>query len=152
MDYFDNVAPRTGPDTCAKCRKTLARHDRLTEVKLVAGVGRNPSAAGQCLYVSETEEYAHLYCASPALDGPFIDIPRSVLKMDTDIEELAARVPDYICSRCKKKFVRGDRVVPVILVEGLSRDPSTGGKAVQCSGEYEMAHYDCHDPQLKGAQ
>ena len=116
----------------------------------MSGVGPHPNAAGEALFVSETEEYAHLLCDTPALDGPFIDVPRSALVVTTEIKALGARVPDYICCRCKKRFIREDRVVPVIIVEGLGRDPSTGGKAVQCSNEYEMAHYDCRDPQLAG--
>jgi hypothetical protein len=150
VDHFEEVTIRTGPDTCAKCRKELARHDRITEVKLVAGVGTHPSAAGRCLYVSEAEEYAHMDCADAPLASPFLDIPRSRLIVTTEIESLGARVPDYICARCKEKLVRGDRVVPVVLVEGIGRDPDTLGKAVQCSHEYEMTHLDCRDPQLKG--
>lgn len=118
----------------------------------MAGVGPHPSGAGQCLYVSEMEEYAHSHCGNPALDGPFVDLPRSILKVTTEIASLTARVPDYICSRCKKRLERGDRVVPVIIVEGLGKDPDTGAKGVQCSEEYEMAHYDCHDRQLTGGE
>lgn len=150
MDHFEEVTIRTGPDTCAKCRKELARHDRITEVKLVAGVGPHPSAAGRCLYVSEAEEYAHMECGNTTFSEPFLEVPRSRLLVTTEIESLGARVPDYVCARCKSQLLRGDRVVPVVLVEGIGRDPETLGKAVQCSGEYEMVHLDCRDPQLRG--
>lgn len=151
MEYRRDVTVRTGPDTCAKCRGVFARHDRLTEIKIVAGIGPHPRGAGDCLYVSEGEEYAHVQCKNVALDGPFVDLARSALKMDTEVATLGARVPDYMCARCKKRFVRGDRVVPTIIVEGIGKDPDTGAKAVQCAAEYEMVHYDCHDPQLSGA-
>jgi hypothetical protein len=70
--------------------------------------------------------------------------------MTSDLETLSARVPDYICARCKSQLTRGDRVVPVVLVEGIGKDPGTSNKAVQCSSEYEMVHVDCRDPQLRG--
>lgn len=148
MDHTRDIPSRTGYETCAKCRKAIARHDRITEVKIVAGVGPHPRAVGSCLYVSEAEEYAHTHCGSVALDAPFINLPRSALKVTTEIAALGARVPDYMCVRCKKRLERGDRVVPAIIVEGIGRDPDTGSKGVQCSEEYEMVHYDCHDPQL----
>ena len=82
MDYFDDVAPRTGPNQCAKCRKELHRADRITEVKIVGGVGSNPTGAGRCLYVCETQEYAHAECANPTLTQQLIEILRFVfLKM-----------------------------------------------------------------------
>lgn len=150
MDYFDDVHAQTGPDSCAKCKKQFIREDRVTEIKIVAGVGSNPNARGECLYVSNYEEYAHLGCVNKSEILSRIEIPRSALVVTKDIPPLHARFHDYICNRCKKKFVRGDRVLPVLLVEGMNRDPQTGGKAVQCSGEYEMAHVDCNDTQLTG--
>lgn len=150
MSHLEDVAVRTGPDTCARCRKTLVRHDRLTEVKLVAGVGPHPRGYGEALYVSEAEEYAHVVCDNRSLDGPFIDLARSLLKVSTEIESISARVPDFMCARCKKRFERSDRVVPAIIVEGIGKDPDTGMKGVQCSPEFEMVHYDCRDPKLGG--
>jgi hypothetical protein len=150
VDYFDDVAPRTGPNQCAKCRKELHRADRITEVKIVGGVGSNPTGAGRCLYVCETQEYAHAECANPTLTQQLIEIPRSSLIVDTHLGPLKARTPDFMCCRCRKKLERGDRVMPVILVEGIGRDPDTQTKAVMCSSEYEMVHFDCHDPSLGG--
>ena len=150
MSHLTELPVRTGPDTCARCRKALVRHDRVTEVKIVAGIGPHPNGAGQCLYVGEAEEYAHRHCDNPSLSSPFLELPRSRLIVTTEIAPLKARVPDFVCALCKAKLVRGDRVVPVVLVEGIGRDPETQGKAVQCSGEYEMTHLDCRDPQLTG--
>lgn len=117
----------------------------------MAGVGPHPRGYGQALYVSEWEEYAHVACDNVALDGPFIDLARSKLKVTTELGSLGARVADYICARCKKQFERGDRVVPAVIVEGMARDPDTGMKGVQCSSEFEMVHYDCRDTRLTGA-
>ena len=151
MSYLQDVPSRTGPDLCAACRKPLARHDRLLEIKIVAGVGPHPSGAGRCLYVSEMEEYAHADCDNRLLDGPFIELSRYKLKMDSDLSLIHARVPDYMCAVCKKEFQRGDRIVPVLIVEGKGMDPDTNTSAVQCSPEYEMVHWDCRDRQMTGA-
>lgn len=147
--YRQDVPARTGPHECVKCCKTLARHDRLTEVKIVAGIGPSPTAAGRALYVSEEEEYAHLDCRNRDFDSPVPTLHRRALTVTIDLAPLHARTDDFICVRCKKTFVRGDRIVPTLICEGIGVDES-GNKGVQCAREYEMVHYDCHDPQLAG--
>ena len=149
MDYRQDIPPRIGLDTCAKGRKPLTRHDRVLDLKIVAGIGPHPRGYGECTYISEHSEYAHVACKAAALDAPFIEIPRSRLDMTAEIASLSARVPDYQCVRCKKRFVKGDRIIgPVFIVEGIGIDPETKNKAVQCAGEFEMSHYDCNEPGL----
>ncbi len=143
MDYFPNVDPQTPLDQCAKCRKGFVRGERIHVVKIVAGIGAHPRGYGETVYVSDYSESAHGSCIDTDLGNPFIDVTK-------EIEPIQARVPDFICARCKKRFQRGDRAFPLVIVEGIGRDPETQGKAVQCSAEYEMIHLDCRDPKLQG--
>lgn len=150
MDYFADVDPQTPPDKCAKCRKGFARGERIHDVKIVAGIGSHPRGFGQTVYVSDFSEAAHASCLDTNLGDPFVELARSMLIVNKEIEPISARVPDFVCARCKKRLERGDRVYPLVIVEGVGRDPVTQGKAIQCSAEYEMIHLDCRDPKLKG--
>jgi len=150
VDYFTDVPPRVGQTTCVRCRTHFVRGSRIYAVKIVAGVGKHPRGFGSAVYVSDFEEFSHVKCTDARLNDPFIELARNRLVMTSDIKPIHARVPDHTCALCKKQFRREDRIVMAVIVEGIVRDPDTKNKAVQCSGEYEMAHVDCHDPTLQG--
>jgi hypothetical protein len=151
MDYFYDVPPRTPPTHCAKCRKQFARGDVIIDVKLVSGIGQNPSGVGKCVYLSIYEEFAHFECADPKLERPFLDTARSTLLIDVNQQPVVARAPDFVCARCREKLKREDRIITCALVEGIFPD-ERGIKSVRCSAEFEVVHVDCRDRDLTGGR
>lgn len=150
MDYFNDVPARVASTHCVKCHVAFQRRDNIHVVKIVAGVGKHPRGFGECTYVSDFEEMAHLNCADTTLRDPFIELPRSALAVSKDIQQLQARTPDYICAVCKKRLRREDRIFLTLIVEGVTRDPENNNKAIQCSPEYETVHVNCRDTALTG--
>ena len=54
------------------------------------------------------------------------------------------------CSKCRKKFQRGQRVVPVHIVADTGLNPQNlKDRGVELFSEFEFAHFDCRDPYLK---
>jgi len=60
------------------------------------------------------------------------------------------RTPTDRCAKCRKQFNSGDRVTPVYIVEKAGKvnpkNLAEGGAIL--SGEFEMGHISCIDPQL----
>lgn len=100
------------------------------------------------LWVSETREYAHVECADEALTALSIIIPRKRVPKNVELPELRARVPDHQCVRCRARIAREDRLIQVLIVEGIAIDPQLGVPGVRCSNEYEVCHVDCTDRDL----
>lgn len=138
-----------GPNTCLACRLSFGRHDRIIQVKIVAGIGYDPRGAGETVYLCDDEEYAHKSCYDRVLDERRIELinRRPIV---TDNAPLKARTPDTNCAQCKRRWVRGDRIVPIFIVEGEGIDPETRLPAVQCSAEYELAHFNCEHTNMGG--
>jgi len=54
------------------------------------------------------------------------------------------------CSRCRKKFEKGHRVIQVHIFESASLNPrNLGNTGAMLYEEFELMHADCHDPFLK---
>lgn len=138
---FTDVPRHVDAATCVACRLTLARHDRVVEVHVVAGV------AGGQLYVNDPggTEYAHRDCTNRRADAPRIIVPRQTA---TKLEHLGARDSNAHCVTCARRFQRGDRIVELLLVEGVAKDPGTDQPAARCSEDREYAHRDCKDTSL----
>ncbi len=54
------------------------------------------------------------------------------------------------CIRCRKAFVREDRIITVFIVAGVGFDSQTNRFLPAAGEEYELAHLDCADPKMQG--
>jgi len=55
------------------------------------------------------------------------------------------------CIKCRRKFVRGDRVQIVNIIEKVGPSPSNPREVGSWfSGEFEIQHSNCADPSLDG--
>ena len=115
----------------------------------MAGIGYDPRAAGETVYLCDDEEYAHANCADRALDARRIELVERRPTV-SDNAPLKARTPDTQCAQCKRRWARGDRIMQVLIVEGHGLDPETRLPAVQCSHEFELVHFDCQHTKMGG--
>lgn len=146
---FPDVPLRVRPDTCIKCHTVFKTGQRVMQVWVVTGVGRHPKRQGMVPFLLDTPEFAHACCEDLSLlraDLPTIEIPRQHLK--PDVVSLRPRTNEYTCTLCRKKVERGDRVLTVMIVEGIGIDPETSFPAARVTGEYEVVHVNCRDPKL----
>ncbi len=147
---FQDVPARVRPDRCISCHGLFAKAQRVTQVWIVAGVDRHPGGSGLVPFLCDVPEFAHASCDDAALtDAPriIIEFPRPRVKSN-DIVSLRPRTNEYTCTLCRKRVVRGDRVICAMIVEGIDIDPQTKSPAAKVSGEYEVVHFRCNDPQL----
>lgn len=64
---------------------------------------------------------------------------------------LHPRCESDTCIRCRKKFKSGDRVHVVNIIEKLGANPNNlRERGAWFSGEFEVAHVSCGDPELNG--
>ncbi len=75
--------------------------------------------------------------------------PRGVKSAD-QFEPVPPRVWSDTCVRCRKRFARGDRVLPVMIVAGVGVDAESMRETAVAGAFYEISHLDCTDPQLLG--
>lgn len=55
-----------------------------------------------------------------------------------------------VCVKCRKKFKPGDRVTVVNIIEKLGANPNNlREQGAWLTGEFEMAHFLCEDPQIR---
>lgn len=61
------------------------------------------------------------------------------------------RVSTAECAKCRKAFKPGDRVMQVLIVEKVGKNPMAAWEkgAFLCS-DFELAHVICPDPGLEG--
>lgn len=61
------------------------------------------------------------------------------------------RVSTAQCARCRKDFSPGDRVVQLLIVEKVAKNPMAAWErgAMLCP-DFELAHLSCADPGLNG--
>ncbi len=147
---FPDVPARVRPDSCISCHGKFAKAQRVTQVWIIAGVGRDPGGSGLLPFLCDVPEFAHASCEDAALTSvnrSVIELPRPRVKSN-DLVSLRPRTNEYTCTLCRKRVVRGDRVICAMIVEGIEIDPTTTAPAAKCSGEYEVVHFRCNDPQL----
>lgn len=136
---------------CVKCGLDLASGQRVTQIWAVTGVGRQPKGDRRVPYVMDRPEFGHVACHDVNLrraSSNLVEIPRQKLKVDVDAS-LRPRFNEYTCAHCRKQVVRGDRILMAAIVQGIEKDPETGFPSAKCTGEFEVVHASCDDPQLK---
>lgn len=148
MSSFPTVPEVTHRSICRRCRKLFVPGDAVQRALVVAGVGPGPTGA-RCTHVDEDYELIHFDCKNPKSPCVHPLADRSKLVPSKTLP-LAVRTPDFQCRVCGVTFVREDRIVEVLLVEGIALDPDTKAPAVQCCAGAEYAHKDCRDRALKG--
>lgn len=67
------------------------------------------------------------------------------------MSQIGQRVSTAECARCRKTFKPGDRVVQVLIVEKVGRNPKAAWErgAFLCP-DFELAHVSCVDTGLDG--
>lgn len=64
--------------------------------------------------------------------------------------ELRPRGNTDVCVRCRKKFMPGDRVHMVHIVQSTGPNPENLREmGAWLTGEFELVHDDCRNPELK---
>lgn len=139
MISFTDVPVRTDTATCAVCYELFKPKDRGVIVKIVAGLGPHPRTGKRVVYLSDDEnsERAHVDCVNTKKK------PMKVITPAADVRDT-----DTSCGGCGATYRRGDRVLPVFVVVGVSKDPETHRLAAECAEEHEHYHAKCEDPQL----
>lgn len=145
---------------CRKCGAPLPRGARVRPIWIAAGTTRHPKTGKTTLVLqSRTDmpapqnEYAHCDCKDPNLtDIARIESAERPNPMDMNLPDIEPRGDDAHCIKCKKLFLRGDRLTLVYTVQAVGKDPETGAEAAKVTGSYEPKHEDCNDPKLDFGQ
>jgi hypothetical protein len=65
-------------------------------------------------------------------------------------EDERPHVDPHICGKCRKPFVKGDRVTQAYIFSHRGVNPlNLGNTGAHLFEEYELVHIDCTDPLLK---
>jgi hypothetical protein len=60
-----------------------------------------------------------------------------------------ARVDSSTCTRCRKKFNKGDRVCSAYIIDSVGVHPLNMAEiGAYFNEEFELVHIDCRDPDL----
>ncbi len=60
-----------------------------------------------------------------------------------------ARVDSTTCTRCRKRFQKGDRIAQAFIIDSVGVHPlNLAALGAFFSEEFELVHIDCRDPDL----
>lgn len=157
--HYEGIKPRQ-QDCCMKCGAKTQRGERVRPAFIVGGISKSPKGAGRILVLAAApnneiyNEFVHVDCADRKVEQlALIEPPPKrypPLMNPQQLREIPPRGEPFKCVRCKNDFKREDRVFSMHIVLGTGYNPEAGGNVTACSGNYEMTHVDCKDPQLSG--
>lgn len=123
---------------CLFCARPIAPNDKVLQVYRFAFVRYGvPHAVGD-------PEPAHVRCDDPARRFAHeLIAPRALVLYNPGMTTRVA--PSHQCLFCGMVFRTDDRIVEVIRVQGVDRDPERGAPGIVCDDDREYAHARCDD-------
>jgi len=139
----DVTRARTETYVCPNCNKHIKAGDRVF-LNLIS-LGKNPGdISGNTLEIGMEFEYIHADCKNPGL----YPVPRRKAHRDDLSPHLVDR--DTRCTRCRKPFELGDRLVPVMIARGKMHDPTNPAvPGLELMENFELMHAACANPRLE---
>lgn len=157
--HFEGLGPRE-LTKCVRCDKLLGRGVAVRPVFIVGTVGKSPVNGKPILVLASSpdrqiyNEFVHVRCDDPTTKNTSLVYPAPKeypLMTESDrpaFAEIEPREEPYRCVLCKKDFERGDRIYTMHMILGIGKSPTSRKPEAAASGNYEVCHASCSDPQL----